>query len=82
MSILEILLVGLVFIIIITIPFLKKFIVFQFVSLVVVVFIVGSLFNEIYRLSRMNIQSIILLLLLIGGLVFNSIKFYKNIIAK
>ena len=77
----EIALIALVFIVIIAIPLLKKFIVYQFISLVIVAFIIGSLFNEIFKTSGMDIQSSVLLILLVGGLVYNSIKFYKKNVA-
>ena len=77
----EIALIALVFIVIIAIPLLKKFIVYQFISLVTVAFIIGSLFNEIFKTSGMDIQSSVLLILLVGGLVYNSIKFYKKNVA-
>jgi len=77
----EIILIALVFIAAILIPFLKKFIAFQFISLVSVAFIIGNLFNEIIKTSELDIQSSVLLILLVGGLVYNSIKFYKKNIA-
>ena len=77
----EIALIALVFIVIIAIPLLKKFIVYQFISLVTVAFIIGSLFNEIFKTSGIDIQSSVLLILLVGGLVYNSIKFYKKNVA-
>ena len=77
----EIIIVIFVFIVIIFIPFLKKSIVYQFISLVIVAFIIGSLFNELIKTSEIDIQSSVLLILLMGGLVYNSIKFYKKNVA-
>jgi len=77
----EIALIVLVLIIIIAIPFLKKFVVYQFISLVIGAFLIGYLFNEIFKTSGMSLQSSVLLILLVGGTVYNSIKFYKKNVA-
>lgn len=77
MELFEIALIAIVFLAIIVIPLLRKFIIFQFISLVLVAFIFGFLFIETLIVIGLNIQNSILLILLTGGLIYQSMRFYR-----
>ncbi len=79
---LEITLITILIIYIIAIPFLKKFLIYQYISLVISSFIIGYLFNEIVYLKGLDQTGAILLILLIGGLVFNSVRFFRRNLVK
>jgi len=79
---LEITLITFLIIYVISIPFLKKYLIYQYISLVISTFLMGYVFNNIVTIKGIDRTGAILLILLIGGLIYNSVTFFRRNLVK
>ncbi|PLX02005.1 MAG: hypothetical protein C0595_12555 [Marinilabiliales bacterium] len=79
---LEITLITFLIIYVIAIPFLKKYLIYQYISLVISAFLIGYLFDNIVTVEGIDRNGLILIILLIGGLIFNSVRFFRRNLVK
>jgi hypothetical protein len=73
----EIIIVCLVIIWVIANPYLRRFKIYEYCILLVMPFVISYLFFESIQNAQLSASRILLMFLLISGLIYQAIKFYR-----
>ena len=66
---------------IISVPYLKRFRIYQFIMLLFFSFVIGILLTDSVQKNGLAPKNMVLFILLTGGIVYQAIRFYRDNLA-